>query len=200
MAYVRKSKAHKKHVPLGFRFWMTDPYGYYDKYMVSMACFLYIGMLDCDDSIREYPCPAEVGGYIFKTSDYFHKVFANKCGQSIEIDLRCDPKHDATGLGRIHKRGFPTELALSVPFPANPAYYITERRNLVFEDHKHKSSDENTNPCALSISSIVYNDEGVFRISEFSEKGTYEIKPGSNGFTIRYSINRNGIDSIEETI
>jgi len=91
----------------------VEGYGYYDKYMMTMGVFLFIGIPFTDDTIEEFPCPAEIGGYIFETSDDFHKVFANCGSYSIEIEKAGDFFYDATGLGRIHKKGFPTELAIS---------------------------------------------------------------------------------------
>lgn len=91
----------------------VEGYGYYDKYMMTMGVFLFIGFPFADDTIEEFPCPAELGGYVFETSSCFHKIFANCSGYSIEIDTAGDFFYDATGLGRIHKTGIPTELALS---------------------------------------------------------------------------------------
>ena len=104
----------------------TEGYGYYDKYMMTLGCFIYIAYLFADDSIEEYPCPAEAGGYIVKTSDDFHMVFANCRGNSIQINTKADFRYDSTGLGRYHRRGFPTELALSVPFTAAPNYNLAK--------------------------------------------------------------------------
>jgi hypothetical protein len=104
----------------------TEDYGYYAKYMATFGTFLYIAVLSVDDSIEEYTCPAEIGGYTWQTSDAFHKVFANCGGYSIEIDTRADHNYDATGLGRLHKRGVPTELALSMPCSAEPKYRLPE--------------------------------------------------------------------------
>ncbi|MBN1624680.1 MAG: hypothetical protein JXN10_11640 [Clostridia bacterium] len=91
----------------------SEGYGYYDKYMMTLGVFLFIGFHFSDDSIEEFPCPAETGGYVFETSGHFHKLFANCGSYSIEIDTAADFFYDATGLGRIHKTGCPSELALS---------------------------------------------------------------------------------------
>lgn len=91
----------------------TESYGYYDKYMMTMGVFLFIGLPFADETIEEFPCPAEMGGYIMETTDNFHKVFGNCSKYSVEVDLAADFFYDATGLGRIHKTGCPTELATS---------------------------------------------------------------------------------------
>lgn len=104
----------------------TEDYGYYAKYMATFGTFLYMAVLSADDTIEEYSCPAEIGGYVWQTSDAFHKVFANCGGYSMAIDTRADAYYDATGLGRLHKRGVPTELALSMPCAAQPKYRLPE--------------------------------------------------------------------------
>jgi hypothetical protein len=93
----------------------VEGYAYYDKYMITAASFLFIGFPFADDDIEEFPCPAELGGYVYEPAKHFHKVFANCGSYSIEEDISCDFFYDATGLGRIHRAGAPTELALSTP-------------------------------------------------------------------------------------
>ena len=113
----------------------TEEYGYYDKYMITLGCFIYAAFLFADDSIEEYPCPAEIGGFVFETSSTFHKIFANCCGSSLEIDTKADFHDDSTGLGRCHKTGFPSELALSHPFTSKPSYFLPKsvtKRNISF--------------------------------------------------------------------
>lgn len=104
----------------------TDSYGNYSKYMITMGSFLYIACLSADDSITEYTAPCETGGYVFSLSDDFHKVFANCGGYALQFDTHADERYDSTGLGRIHKEGFPTELALSAPMTAAPNYMLPE--------------------------------------------------------------------------
>jgi len=104
----------------------TENYGYYSKYMVTMASFMAIGCLFADDTIPEQPCPAEVGGYVIETTDRFNKIFANCGGYSIELDTDADFHYDCTGLGRIHKVCVPTELALSVPCAKEPGYTLPD--------------------------------------------------------------------------
>ena len=109
-----------------------DGYGTYPRYMITLANFIGYAYIFADDSIKEYSCPSEIGGYVFETSKHFHKVFANCCGNSIEIELAADPEHDATGMGRYHKTGMPIELGLSLPFSATHKYYLPD--NLVKKD------------------------------------------------------------------
>ena len=99
-----------------------ENYGYYGKYMISLGCFSYLASLFCEDSIEERPCPAETGGYVLATSSAFHKIFANCCGKSVEIETNADPHYDAVGIGRLHVAGVPSEYILSVPFPCQRGY------------------------------------------------------------------------------
>lgn len=110
--------------------WPTDSsygcedYGYFDKYMISLASFIYPAILFTDETVKSVPCPARRGGFTARTGQHFHKFFANCGGYFLEWDTSADPHYDATGLGRIHKAGTPSELMLSVPFARNPAYEI----------------------------------------------------------------------------
>lgn len=102
----------------------AEPYGYYDKYMITLGSFAYLAYLVADDAIAEGPCPAETGGYVIATSPDFHMIVAHAAGQSLQIDTSANPQDDATGLGRYHRRGTPAELALSIPFTATPGYLL----------------------------------------------------------------------------
>jgi len=168
----------------------TENYGYYDKYMVTLGCFTYIAFISADDSIEEYPAPAEIGGYILETSKDFHKVFANCKGNSIEIECKADFHYDSTGLGRYHKAGFPTELALSVPFTSNPNYNLPSeilRRN------------------ASLCSGWVRSEGGIQYLSELSDGLNHEliyncISADRVSFTIKYSGDVfKGVSGVEET-
>ncbi|TBL81806.1 hypothetical protein [Paenibacillus thalictri] len=115
----------KNGFPPGSKFG-TEFYGYYDKYMATLGSFIYIAFLFADDTIEEQPCPAETGGYVWETSPAFHKIVANAGGYSVQLDTKADPHYDATGFGRIHKAGVPTELALSGPCPGDPQYVLPD--------------------------------------------------------------------------
>lgn len=60
-----------------------------------------------DESVKEKPCPADLGGFAV-TIPGFHKVFANAGGTYVEYDTSGDQKYNPTGLLRIHlKDGHP---------------------------------------------------------------------------------------------
>lgn len=170
-----------------------ENYAHFDKYMVTSASFIYCAYLFADDSIKPAKiCTAEKGGYIFETSDAFHKLFANAFGYMLEFDYRADSHYDCTGLGRIHKADAPSEICLSVPVSLHPMY---------------KTDGENT--VAMSICGGVKTDDGFeFATSRFvAHKLTKriitddEVTFGYNCtlqsgeiFDIIYSIKKSGVD------
>jgi len=105
-----------------------EPYGYFNKYMITAASFFSVAFLFADESIPSTQAPAAIGGYSAQTSEKFHQVFLNAGGYFLEFELDANPQYDANGLGRIHKAGCPSMLCLSVPFPPSP-YYRTETEN-----------------------------------------------------------------------
>jgi len=103
-----------------------EKYGTYEGYMVTTGCFMEMGYIIANKKIKEYTPPALYGQYIFKTTDDFHKVFANNKGYFIEIDYNSDLNYEGSGLGRIHKKDIPIELGLSMPFSSSPKYNLGE--------------------------------------------------------------------------
>lgn len=100
-----------------------EDYAYFDKYMITAASFFYSAYQMCDDSIPvsgvEDGAPA-----VCQTSEYFHKLFL-KCGEySAQLDTSADPHYDASGLGRLHRKGAPSAIALSLPCPSKPEYIL----------------------------------------------------------------------------
>jgi hypothetical protein len=118
----------KNHFPISSSYGI-DSYGTYERYMVTMGAFMSGALLFMDESIPLYHLQASSPGYLLADMDEFHKVFASNRGYSIEIDPAADPGYDSSGLGRIHYCGAPLELALSMPFAANPAYLLGEFTN-----------------------------------------------------------------------
>ena len=106
-----------------------EGYGYFNKYMITLASIAFIAYQFADDSILPTAAPCEKGGYVCRTSDAFHKVVLNGFGYSMEIDTNADFGYDACGLGKLQKAGYPDTLCLSVPFPPKDANYNTEQEN-----------------------------------------------------------------------
>ncbi len=106
-----------------------DSYGTYERYMGTMGTFLSGALMFCNENTGEYQSPNETGGYVYQTGNEFHKIFASCCGYSVEIDKKADAKYDATGLGRVHFTGAPSEIAISMPFSLHPKYLLGKYSN-----------------------------------------------------------------------
>ena len=100
-----------------------EKYAYFDKYMITVASNLWVAYLIGDGTTQELesedtaPCVAE-------TSRHFHKLFAKAGGYGLEFDLYADPHYDASGLGRVHRRGAPSTICLSCPCPSEADYRV----------------------------------------------------------------------------
>lgn len=99
-----------------------EPYGYFDKYMITAASMLYAAYLICEDV--PFEPSADLKPTVAMTSHYFHKLFVKAGGYGLEFDLFGHELHDASGLGRVHRTGAPAAICLSCPFPATPKYRI----------------------------------------------------------------------------
>jgi len=100
-----------------------EGYAYFDKYMITAASNLYAAYLLCEESIPTVE-QSDVTPVAWQTSEHFHKVFLKNGGYAIEIDTNADPRYDASGLGRVHRKDAPSTICLSCPCPAKPAYTV----------------------------------------------------------------------------
>lgn len=99
-------------------------YAYFDKYMITTASFLYVAYRFCDESIPVRPLD-DLTGQSWKSSDYFHKLFFRAGEYFAEYDDKADYHYDCSGLGRLHRKGAPSEICISAPCPAGkPSYAI----------------------------------------------------------------------------
>jgi hypothetical protein len=86
-----------------------------------------------DHNIPVTASPADIGGYVLHLQDAFYRVWATAGPYHIQIDTMGQPGYDATGLGRIHKRGVPIETGLNMSIVAAPKYLMPiekSRRNV----------------------------------------------------------------------
>ena len=104
----------KNRFPLATRQGCED-YAYFDKYMVTMGSWAWLACLFADESIPAAEEAPET--FVFQTSPAFHRVFLRAGDYGVQLDTACDAAYDANGVGRIQRRGAPSALALSVPFP-----------------------------------------------------------------------------------
>ena len=103
-----------------------EAYGYFDKYMITTASFIYVAYQFSDENML--PIKAEEETTVWHTSKHFHKTFVRWGEYSLEFDTNADPAYDANGLGRIHRQGAPGAICLSMPF-AQTSNYKTDGYN-----------------------------------------------------------------------
>jgi len=100
----------KNYFPLESRYG-CEKYAYFDKYMITVASYLYFAYLVCeevfpdDEFSRQDVCVAE-------TSKHFHKYFLRAGDYFLEFDTYADSNYDCSGLGRVHKRLAPPALCI----------------------------------------------------------------------------------------
>lgn len=100
-----------------------EAYAYFDKYMVSAASFFYGAAVMCDDNIEEGVAPSEdSSSYCMELGEDFAKLFLKSGDYVCQIDLDANMHYDAYGIGRIHKKGTPAPICLSVPVAKEPKY------------------------------------------------------------------------------
>ena len=99
-----------------------EGYGYFNKYMITTASFIYVAYLMADDSIPVVPRDPQP--YVLSTSEHFHKTFVQAGGYFLEFETCTDPHYDSSGLGRVHKKGANSMVCMSVPCAAHPIYNI----------------------------------------------------------------------------
>ncbi len=90
----------------------SEGYGYFDKYMITVASLLYAAYTICDESIGFTP-ERDRETCVAVTSPYFHKVSLKSGGYAAEYDLDADPHYDANGLGRVHFEDAPSTICMS---------------------------------------------------------------------------------------
>lgn len=168
-------------------------YSYFNKYMITVASNAYLAYLVADDSIEPMVAVTDVGGYVAATGEDFHKVFLNAGGYFLEIDCNADTRHDANGLGRVHKKGCDPRVCLSVPFPGgNPRYKL-----------------ETPNPHPLSICGFKTTADGILCSAQDGIRHVLTAKSESDTavstvfhcrlkeetlFTAEYTVSDGGVD------
>ena len=116
---------HTYHIKNGFEPFSgfgCEPYGYFHKYMVTAASFAHFAYLLADESIEPKAGGALCENYIHRTSEHFHKTFVQFGDYFLEYETRADFHYDCNGLGRIHRKGAPSAVCLSVPVTPTPNY------------------------------------------------------------------------------
>ena len=101
-----------------------EDYAYFDKYMVTMGSWAMGAFLFCAD-VPSVALPPE-DPFVFATSPDFHQILLSSGDYSAQFDWNANPAYDATGLGRLQRRGAPPAICLSTPC-AKAAHYRRER-------------------------------------------------------------------------
>jgi hypothetical protein len=99
--------------------------------MITAASFLYVAYLFSDDAIL----PGEfddLTGESWQSLDHFHKLFLRAGNYFAEYDYRADYDYDASGLGRLHRKGAPSAICLSTPGTDKPRYQINTEKTVPF--------------------------------------------------------------------
>lgn len=111
----------KNHFPTESKYG-CEGYAYFDKYMITAASWLYVSALFCDEAIE--PCELDGDAKVFSLSKHFHKTFLRNARWFAEVDTEAHTEYDASGIGRIHKEGAPSEICISAPGTSTPNYVI----------------------------------------------------------------------------
>lgn len=170
-----------------------ENYAYFDKYMITTASFLYAAQIICRDDIAETPNDL-YAPYVAKTSDEFHKIFLNAGGYFLEFETFANMHYDASGLGRIHKRGAHTNVCMSAPCTKSPSYAIDVQDAVNLSLAPGRFSDGKF-IFATSPSSVYELKE----LSENAEKGsanakfTVTLKDGKS-IDAEYTVSKNGVE------
>ncbi len=173
-----------------------EHYAYFDKYMITAASFLYVAYRFCDDSIP----PVERNdnsGMSWQTTDDFHMLYLRAGGYTAQYDYDAYvyyngvKSYDCSGLARLHKKGAPSEICLSVSCPGKTSYHL---------------DIENNSPLAI-VPGVIENGKWVYAV----ERGvTHKVKshkaegnkvnavvecvfPGGQAVNSRYTLSGEGL-------
>jgi hypothetical protein len=89
-----------------------EEYGYFDKYMITTASWLFTAYMMCNEEIPAVEFEEKTE--IFMASDEFNKLFVRGKEYAVEFDLNAGPAYDTNGLGRVHRRGAPSPICMSL--------------------------------------------------------------------------------------
>ncbi|MBE6542248.1 MAG: hypothetical protein E7672_07365 [Ruminococcaceae bacterium] len=174
-------------------------YAYFDKYMITTASFLYLAYLICDDSIEA--ADFDTSPTAIKTSSDFHKVFM-RCGEySVEFDTCADPHYESNGLGRVHRRGAPATICMSMPCTNTPIYKVdiddsallsicpgimTDKGWEFATNTRHDLRKLSTSDSVSYAKFVCILDEVLHETKNFVEDGTF--------VEAEYSVSDSGVD------
>jgi rhamnogalacturonyl hydrolase YesR len=143
-----------------------------------------------DDSIKEAPAPADVGGFVIPNLDPFHKVFANVDGNYIEYDTSGDHKYNPTGLLRIHLKNGHYQLgpsgSCSTRYCVGPAWRTADGK-------WHKLAElRNVTPKVEILKESIAQVQLRISYKDCNETVTID----GNGVTIEDKITKQGVTAV----
>ena len=169
-----------------------EGYGYFNKYMITVASNVYMAYLFADDSVVPTMAPAQRGGYVIRTGERFHKTFLAAGGYHLELETNADIHYDANGLGRVHKVGCPSALCLSVPFARKPAYQIEGKNSSAMSICAYAVQDGYLMLGAEQYVSYRFLDS---KSSADHAEATFEVKMSQTcSLKERYSVSEKGVE------
>ena len=112
----------KNRYPLETKFG-CETYAHFNKYMITAGSFLYSAYLICDDSIPAAESDT-LTRFTWQSAEHFHKLFMRHDDYCAEFELAANPHYDASGLGRLHRTGAPSELVMAGSCPATPDFKV----------------------------------------------------------------------------
>jgi len=111
------------------RWFGCEDYAYFDKYMVTMASWAALARTFRNAAPADLPSVRLDRAPEFRTSECFHWKFVHGADYTVQEDWNANPQYDATGVGRIHRRGAPAAICLSAPCARKPNYFIGAQPN-----------------------------------------------------------------------
>ncbi|MBS7298813.1 MAG: hypothetical protein KIG65_06995 [Eubacteriales bacterium] len=161
-----------------------EQYAHFNKYMITTASWLYCAYVLADDTIQKVYCSEKYGNFIWETSQYFHKLFGKFGHYYIEFDTNADTHYDSSGIGRIHRRGAPSAICLSVPFTEHPNYEL-----------------DIANPSPLSICcGIKHGNDYIYACDESTEYTVVEKQISDNKLFVKLECVLGSGDVISEEV
>jgi len=106
-----------------------EGYAYFDKYMITMGSWAVLAQEFSRETENLPLGDVPFASSAFETSEHFHWKFVNSSNYTVQEDWNANTNYDATGIGRIHRRGAPPAICLSAPFAAEPRYNIGGEKN-----------------------------------------------------------------------
>jgi len=171
-----------------------EEYAYFDKYMITTASSLYAAYMisyldnviieDCAFPQAEYR--GEARTYVASLSNHFGQTVLKAGDYTAQVSHRAKTGYDAIGLGRLHRRGAPSEICLSVPCPPKPTYSIGGAEPLPLSLIGLSALDRSALQCEECnlLESVVSGDIAEVSLLANQVTTTYRLSPEGLSVTV----------------